>query len=195
MKNNTDRLKELLSAYNGIITSATVTGLGIPRYKLKEWVDAGAIARIDRGVYAGAESMEDDLFCLQYRYRKGIFSHSTALYLHNQTDRVPPLFTMTFPYGYHSSKIKGKGIRIVHTRYYDLGVMEITSPFGNKLTAYDRERTICDMFKDSYSDIQVINQGIKNYISGKQKNIPKLLKYAEILHIKPKIQSYLEILL
>jgi predicted transcriptional regulator of viral defense system len=195
MKNNTDRLKKLLSAYNGILTASTVTELGIPRYKLKEWVDAGAIVRIDRGIYAGVEIMEDDLFCLQYRYRKGIFSHSTALYLHNQTDRVPLRFTMTFPCGYHSSTIKGKAVRIVHSQYYDVGIMEITSPFGNKVNTYDRERTICDMFKDPYSDVQVIKQGIKNYISGKQKNIPKLLQYAEILHIKSKIQSYLEILL
>jgi hypothetical protein len=42
MENDTDRLKELLSAHNGIIISATVTGLGIPRYKPKERVDEEA---------------------------------------------------------------------------------------------------------------------------------------------------------
>jgi predicted transcriptional regulator of viral defense system len=195
MKNDINHLQKLLSAHHGIITATMVTRLGIPRYKLTEWVDAGAITRLDRGIYAKPEIMEDDLFCLQYRYRRGVFSHSTALYLHNQIDRLPLSFTMTFPYGYHSSKLTEKAIRIVHTQYFDLGIMEITSLFGNTLRVYDIERTICDMFKDSDADIQLINQGIKNYIYGKQKNIPKLLEYAEILRIERKIQSYLEILL
>jgi glycogen debranching enzyme len=61
-----------------------------------------------RGVYVLPEVWEDELFILQYTYRKGIFSHETALWLLDFSDRTPQKYTMTFPVGYHVAELSAK---------------------------------------------------------------------------------------
>ena len=51
------------------------------------------------------------------------------------------------------------------------------------------------MLKGNGNDIQTINPAMKQYVASKDKNIYKLLKYAEQLHVKNKVVRYLEILL
>lgn len=45
------------------------------------------------------------------------------------------------------------------------------------------------------SDIQVVNTAMKRYAASKEKDIHKLVKYAEQLRVKPKILHYMEVLL
>ena len=62
------------------------------------------------------------------------------------------------------------------------------SPAGNSIKVYDIERTLCDMVKARHrADIQVINQAMKTYTSSKEKDIAKLMGYADQLRVKPKI--------
>lgn len=60
---------------------------------------------------------------------------------------------------------------------------------------YDLERTLCDIVRGSGSDIQVVNEAMKRYAASKEKNIHKLMKYAEQLRVGPKILRYMEVLL
>jgi Ni,Fe-hydrogenase III small subunit len=74
--------------------------------------------------------------------------------------------------------------------------MEIVSPSGNNIKVYDVERTLCDMVKKTHhADIQVVNQAMKEYVLSKEKNIAKLLSYADKFRVAQKISSYMEILL
>ena len=54
---------------------------------------------------------------------------------------------------------------------------------------------MCDILRGSGSDIQIVNQAMKQYAFSKDKNIFKLMQYAEQLHVKNKVVRYLEILL
>jgi hypothetical protein len=52
------------------------------------------------------------------------------------------------------------------------------------------------MVKETHhADIQVVNQAMKEYALSKEKNIARLMSYAEKLRVAPKISSYMEILL
>ena len=73
--------------------------------------------------------------------------------------------------------------------------MEMPSPCGNPLQVYDLERTICDILRGSGSDIQIVSTAMKKYAVSKEKDIYKLMKYAEQLRVKPKVLRYMEILL
>lgn len=70
------------------MTTTQVTEAGIPRRCLSVMVESGAIYRVERGIHTLPEVWEDELFFIQYRFPKGIFSHETALYLHGMTDRT-----------------------------------------------------------------------------------------------------------
>ena len=198
MTNHTEVIQQMIEANHGFVTATQVTAAGIPRRCLTAMVDAGLIYKVARGVYALPEVWEDELYILQYRFAKGIFSHETALYLHSMTDRTPLSYTMTFPFGYNITDIKQHGVipRLATTNNYDLGITDVNSACNQLLKAYDIERTLCDILKEKHAgDIQVINQAMKLYTKSKSKDLAKLLRYAEQLRVKPKILSYMEILL
>lgn len=189
-------IKKMLSENNGIVTAEQVSDYGIPRRCLSEMTDAGTVIKVARGVYALPEVWEDEMFLLQYRFSKGIFSHETALYLHGMTDRTPHRYIMTFPHGYNTGNAKKQNItaKTVIPRLYELGLTNVISPAGHTLKVYDIERTLCDIIKNK-SDIQIINPAMKAYATSKGKDISKLIGYAEQLRVKAKILTYMEVML
>ena len=192
------KLLHLVETQNGIITSTQVTQAGIPRRCLTSMVHSGLLVRVDRGVYTLPETWEDELFALQWRYSRGIFSHETALYLHSITDRTPSRYTMTFPFGYNPGNVLKRGVvvKVASKETYPLGIMTLSTPSGNSIKAYNIERTLCDMVKTRHkADIQVVNQAMKMYAGSRDKDIALLMDYAQRLQVKSKILTYMEILL
>ncbi len=142
-------VKELLEAStDGTITAEQVTAAGLHRSVLQELVDDGELYRYARGLYVRSNAWVDDLYLLQRRYGRGIYSHDTALYLLDYSDRTPTRYTMTFPKGYNAQSMKKENILIkrVVPENYTLGVIEVNSPFGNPLRIYDLERTLCSVY-------------------------------------------------
>ena len=75
---NSEKILEILKKNNGVITTAEVTESGISRGSLKHLVNTGIIERAARGVYQLADVWDDEMYHLQVRYKKGIFSGETA---------------------------------------------------------------------------------------------------------------------
>lgn len=198
MSYNESAIQQIINENNGIVTTSQVSAAGIPRRCLSTMVEDGMIYRVQRGIYALPEIWEDEMFLMQYRFSKGVFSHETALYLHGMTDRTPIRYTMTFPFGYNTSGVKKQGIvaKLSMVATYDLGVITVPSHSGNLLKVYDIERSLCDIVKIRHrADVQVINQAMKTYASSKNKNMAKLMSYANQLRIRPKVLKYMEVLL
>lgn len=194
---NAERILEILKKNNGVITTSEVTASGISRGSLKHLVDTGVLERASRGVYQLADVWDDEMYHLQVRYKKGIFSGETALYLHDLTDRTPSRFQMTFPNGYNLTNVKKENIRCnrVIKKLYDMGVQEIKTPAGNIVRTYNMERTLCDILRtQSNTDIQIVSDAFKRYARRNDKNIPLLSKYAKELRVETKLRSYLEVL-
>ena len=193
-----EKIKKMLEASeNGVITSAQVTEAGLHRNTLQQLVKDGEIYRFGRGLYIRSNSWEDDFYLLQKKYGRGIYSHDTALYLLGYSDRTPAKYTMTFPKGYNAPSLKQETIIIkrVVPENYEFGQIQIKSPAGNLIRTYDLERTLCDILRGNGSDIQIITDAMKRYAASGEKNIHKLMQYAERLRVSPKVLRYLEVLL
>lgn len=192
------RAEELFEASpNGIVTAAEVTDAGMHRSVLQELVKSGKIHRFGRGLYIRSNVWEDDLYLLQRKYGRGIFSHDTALYLLGYSDRTPARYTMTFPKGYNTLSLRQENLIVkrVVPENYSFGIIETDSPCGNPLRIYNLERTLCDILRGKESDIQLIGEAMKRYALSKDKDIHKLMKYADQLRVKPKVLRYMEVLL
>jgi len=191
-------IKELLEASrDGIITAEQVTAAGLHRGNLQKLAEDGEVYRFGRGLYVRSDVWEDDFYLLQRKYGRGIYSHDTALYLHGYSDRTPARYTMTFPKGYNAPSLKQENIDIRRAvaENYILGIIEVQSPSGNPIRVYDLERTLCDILRGSGSDIQIVGVAMKKYAASKEKDIHKLMQYAEQLRVKPKVLRYMEVLL
>jgi predicted transcriptional regulator of viral defense system len=183
---------------NGTVTSTEVTNAGILRAHLQILVDKGLLEHVERGVYILPSVLEDEMFNLQTRYKRGIFSHETALFIHDLTDRTPITYSMTFPLGYNTSSLKKQNIhyfRVIEDRY-PIGAICSKSSSGNLIRVYNPERTLCDILTTrSNTDIQVITDAFKRYTRSLQKDIPLLSEYAKLFRVDKKLQAYLDVLL
>lgn len=183
---------------NGVITTAMVVAAGIPRGSLKYLVDIGTLEKAARGVYTLPEVWEDEFVNIQSRFKRGIFSLDTALFLCDLTDRTPAKYHMTFPGTYNLSGPKEEGILCSGSKepLYSLGVEDLVTPGGNIVRSYGAERTLCDILKPrNHTDLQLVTDAFKMYAARRGKNIPLLSEYARVLKVENKLRSYMEVLL
>lgn len=193
-----DQILKIAYENNGTVTSAQVTKAGINRQHLKILVDNGLLERSERGVYILPSNFDDEMFNLQSRYKRGIFSHETALFLLDLTVRTPMKYSMTFPLGYNTSILNSENVKYYRVKddLYELGVITGKSHSGNEVKFYCAERTLCDILKGrSRTDIQIITEAFKRYTKLGKYDIPLISKYAKLLRVDKKIRSYLEVLL
>jgi predicted transcriptional regulator of viral defense system len=193
-----EKLEKLIDKQNGYITTQDAMHEGIHREYLTMFVEEERLIRIAPGVYQSPYAWEDKLYIYQQKKKRMIYSHETALYLHGLSDRDPSHYTVTLPTGYNTSQIKQMDL-ITYTikpSLFELGKMIMKSSFGNDISAYDKERTICDMIRSrSRIDKQIFNDGLKRYVNDPTKDLNKLMHYAKKMGIENVLRNYMEILL
>lgn len=191
-------LIEIAKGQNGYVSASQATEAGIPRRKLTEAVDKGELVQAGRGLYALPETWEDPYFVAQYRFSRGVFSDDTALFLHGMTDRAPFSLTMTFPRTYNATPARELGIvcRSCADEVLELGLVELTTQYGNAVRAYVLERTLCDLVRGQRMvDSQVVTPAMQTYVRSPKRDLAKLIEYARKLGVERKIRNYLEVLL
>lgn len=196
--NHTQQILDMAKQNNGVVTAYMIGEAGLSRGVLKYLADLGKLEKTARGIYILPDAWEDEFVSLQERFKRGIFSLETALFLWNLTDRTPGKFHMTFPGTYNLSKPKAEGILCSGAKepYYSLGISKTQTPSGNTVAVYDAERTLCDLLRTrNRVDVGVVSDALKRYVVQKEKNIPLLSQYAKMLKVEQKLRLYLEILL
>ena len=196
--NYCDRILKIIEKNNGYVTTSEVVESGIERRFLTNMVKKGIIVRISRGYYGLPNYIEDEYYKISLKSKNVRFSLATALYFHNLSDRTPLVYNVTLPYGYGGVLQKEKNVilNFVKRELLDLGVIEMTSPFGMKIKVYDIERTICDIIKNRDKvDPEIFSEAMKQYIRSKEKNITNLFVYAKKLNIEDIVRKYVEVML
>lgn len=191
-ESNIDSIKGLMKANNGYITSKMLSDLGIHRMYLKIMLKKGLIEKVDRGVYIEKNSLNDVYYTFQLRYHKIIFSRFTALYFYGLTETYPSSFDLTTDYYYHVEAVsKNHIIMKCNKNILNLGIIEVETPMGNKVKAYNPERCICDIIKYRYKlDGEQVKKSVKMYAQSKLKNMSKLSEYAQKMGINKEVMEY-----
>ena len=193
-----DKILKITEKNNGYITTKEVVNAGIDKKFLTNMVKNGKLIRISKGYYGLPNYIADDYYIIASKSKNARFSLATALYLHKLSDRNPLVYNITLPYGYSGALQKQKNVilNFVNRDILDLGVVEMTSPFGMKIKVYDVEKTICDIIKNKNKiDGEIFSKALKDYAKSKSKNLNKLASYAKIMKIEKKVGEYMEVLL
>ena len=130
--------------------------------------------------------------------KQAVYSHATALYLHDLSDRTPLRFDITVPSGYGGSLQNDNNVSLhyVNKKVINLGVEIVKSPLDMDIKCYDIERTICDIIKDKNNmDVEIYTKALKWYAERKDKDILKLMTYAKKLNIKDKVVEIMRVIL
>jgi len=191
-------LEKLIIDNNGILTYKKCKEMGIHHEYLKKYVLENKLNKISRGVYVSPDSWEDKMYIIQLQSKKVIYSHATALYLNELTDRDPIQYDVTVPIGYNVSRLKEKGLKThsVKKEFYEIGLIKAQTMFGNQVYTYNMERTICDIVKARHKmDSAIFNDAMKMYAGSKKKDIRRLYEYAEMFKVSKLVKRYMEVLL
>ena len=191
-------LNSILEANAGIITSAEAQEAGATRPAFSDYVRRRGLEKTSRGVYLDPDVFPDEMALLQKRFPKAAFSHESALYLHDLTDREPIPVSVTVDSGYNAGPLKAQGVRIYYTKpeWYEMGLAEVETPSGAKVMAYDKERTICDLIrKRTAFDPAVFRQAIRDYVRSRDKNLARLSDYARAMNIESRVYGVMEVAL
>lgn len=193
-----EELQSILTQNGGTVTTAQANATGISNERLRLLVKSGELERAAFGVYVLPDEFVDRMYIAQLRHPKIIYSHETALFLHDLTDRDPLSYTATVPTGYNAKKLREDGFTVftIKRELHEVGTTELTTMFGHTIAAYGMERTICDCLRSrNQMDIAVVTDAMKRYTRRKDKNLNTLMRMAETFQVAKLLRSYLEVLL
>ena len=191
---NIEKIKELVENNNGVLLVKEAEKNNIHRQYIKQLEETGYLRKVSKGIYVKEDKEVNEFYILGQKYKKGIFSHNTALYFYDLTDRTPIKLDMTFPsyITVHDNYIK---IHYIKEEKHLLGLKEMKLQDGTTIQIYDMERTICDIIRDRNKiDPQIFNDSVKGYIKKKNKNLVLLYEYAEKFKIENILRNYMEVL-
>ena len=191
-------LLEIAKENNNILTTENAEKLGFSRALLSTYAKNDLLVRVRQGIYILPDSVHDDMFTLMLRSSKIIFSHETALFLNNISERTPFIHSVTIPSdSYLPNSIKNECVCFyVKKELHDIGVTTRKTTLGNEVRCYNAERTLCDILRSKNRlDEELIVGAIKNYATSEVKNLNKLSEYAQRFKVFTEVKKYLEILL
>lgn len=193
-----EQIRNLILSNDGMILTSQVTDIGISKTVLYQYIKDNDMEQISHGVYATKDAWTDAMYVVYLRCKQAVFSHETALYLHDLTDREPMEYEITVKTGYNPSKLKADGIKVytVKKELHGEGLTMMQTTFGHSVPVYNMERTICDIIRNrNKTEIQTFQTALKQYAKRKDKNLRLLMQYAADFHVDKILRQYLEVLL
>lgn len=167
---------------SGILTTELAVQYGINDSTLRKAAERNDIQRYNRGIYLLDDVYYDDLFLLQLRYTKGIYSHDTALMLHELTTYSPFSYHISFPKGYHLKSAKENNIKAYYVckkALDDTYVETIASWESNLIRVTTLEKTVVDVLRSERIMTFLVKEMIESYVEREDKDIEKLIDYAK----------------
>lgn len=190
----TTKLKEFLKNNHGYITTKEFENTGISKTSIPELIKQKIIRKVAYGIYIDNNLIEDEFYILQKRFSNIIFSYNTACYLLNLSDRSPYKIEVTTIN--HNNINEDLDIHYVSKNKFDVGIIEIESPYSNPIKIYNAERCICDILRNPDSvDLEVYNKIINNYFKQRDKNLNLLEEYSKIFNVHEKFEHIMKVLI
>lgn len=193
-----EQLDQLLERQDGLLRTRQAVSAGISKPVFYDYVLSRNLERVAHGIYLSQDAWVDAMYLLHLRFSQAVFSHETALFFHDLTDREPLQYTVTVKTGYNPTKLKKEGIQVftIKGELQKIGLSTAQTPFGHTVPVYDVERTICDLLRSrSHIEIQVFQSALKAYAARRDKDLGSLMRYAKLFRVEKILRQYLEVLL
>ena len=192
------QLDSLFEQNNGILKTAQVLELGMSKPMFYAYAKQRELEQVAHGVYLSPDAWTDAIYLLHLRCAQAVFSHESALLFHDLTDREPEQYSITVKTGYNPTNLKADGLKVytIKKELHDVGLISMKTPFGNSVPVYDAERTICDIVRSrSGIEMQTFQDALKQYAARREKDLRKLMHYAQLFRVEKLLRQYLEVLL
>ncbi len=198
-QNREGTIIKIMKEHNGFLQRSKAEENGISPSMFSRYVLSNGLEKVSPGVYASVDSVVDDMFILQKRYPKIIFSGMSALYLLRLTDKIPNNIEFTVPKGYRVRKESIKMPFVCHIEnrqdVFQIGNVNVQTLFGNEVSCFGMEKQIVEMIRKRRDyDSETFIKGIKTFLCKKNTDMAFLFEYARMRNIENKVFAILEIM-
>ena len=195
-----DKIKNIFESNNGYARTKEILEANIHSSHLYKLQDKGEITRVKRGLYRWNNdefNTSTEIIEVSNIVPNGVICLLSALSYYDLTITNPWEYYIAIHRDDHRPKLPDYppiSIFYFADKQFSTGVKEVDIE-GSKIKIYDKEKTICDCIRlRNKVGTDVVKEAMQNYLKRKDKNISKLLKYAEVTGVKNIMKRYLEVL-
>lgn len=192
---------QVLEKHNGFARTKDFIAAGISPYYVKKLESVGEIERVKQGVYRHTSAANEplcEIIEVSKLVPKGVICLLSALSYYELTTYNPWEYQIAIHRGGKKPRLPDyPPIKIMFfaDAQFNVGIDEVWMD-GTAVKIYNREKTICDIVR--YREkigIDLMKEGLRNYLQSPHKNITKLVSYADQLRIRTVLKKYLEVLI
>ena len=188
------KISEIVASKGGVVTMDEITDRAEYKRILRA-VEHGELIRLRQGVYAVPIAILNTMIDVERIVPQGVLCLYSAWAYYQLTTTVPPSFCIAI-----EAKRKVKlPIRLPINLYYwkagnlEFGIVDVEiSNYQVRMT--DLERSVCDAVKyRNKIGLDLCAEIIRTYLRKKERNLSRLMDYAERLRVTKILNNYLEI--
>lgn len=186
--------KRVFEAHGGIMKAKEIQDNKIYSHYLANLVKRGYVERIRHGYYQWQDERAfSEAAMIARLFPDAVLCRETALQYYGYTDRTPAAWCLAVERGYTRSKFRIDYPTVkpvfLSQEQMKLGVEKAVIE-NTDLEIFNREHIICDCLRqENKMDAEIFNKAIQAYVKDTEKNIPRLMKYAELLHTENKVRK------
>lgn len=194
-----EKIKYVFDLNNGYANTSEISNMGFNRYYISKLKSDGAIIQVKVGLYKWVDYDFDYNFEMVEVFKivpEGVLCLKSALAYHGLSIYQPIQYEVAIERSHKISIPEYPPIKIIFLSQlmYELGRTD-TKISGHGISVYDMEKTICDCIRYRHKvGIEIVKEGFQEYLKRTDRNIDKLMAYAEQCKIQRIVKDYLELL-
>lgn len=172
---------------------------GLSQYKVSKLVSEGKLVKLNKSYYENAEyrGTESDFYYMEAYAPKGVICLLSAAVYYHLTTFIPDAVDVAIPRKAKVSTLPDRLQMNIHHYTDDRHALGITTvrEGKNEFRIYDIEKTVVDIvFYREKVGIEETKEILVSYLQRKDRNLNRLLKYAELMKCHRTMRQYLEVL-
>ena len=195
-----NKIKNIFESNNGYARIKEILEANIHSSHLYKLQDKGEITRVKMRLYRWNNdefNTSTELIEVTNLVPNGVICLLSALSYYDLTTTNPWEYYIAIHRDEHRPKLPDyPPIYIFYfaDKQFNTGIEEVNIE-GSKVKIYDKEKTSCDCIRlRNKAGTDVVKEAMQDYLKRKDKNISKLLEYAEVTGVKNIVKRYLEVL-
>ena len=172
---------------------------GLSYYKINQLVKQGILIKLNKNYYENTnfDGEESDFYYAYAYVPNGVICLLSAAVHYNLSTHRPDAIDIAIPRKARVSTLpEWPELKIYYftDERFSVGA-EIIEVGKNKFRIYDIEKTVVDIvFYREKMGVEETKEVLSNYLHRKDRNLNKLIRYAEMLKCEDTINKYLEVL-
>lgn len=188
---------QLFRKQKGYAHTSELLAKGVSFRDIKRLVEENQLFQVKRGLYRLQDDEHTslrDFVDVCRAIPKAVICLYSALASYELTTFVPTEIMIAVPQGYRTPKLAYPPLQIFHfsKKQYEAGIEERQDKMGN-YRIYSPEKSVCDAFRfrRKLGD-DVAKEALFDYLKRKDRDLKKLLEYAEICRMTAIMKPYIE---